>query len=269
MGKATMKQSWGTRLWRWTIIFLVSLYLLVPLYAMLDFSTKHFAMARPGRTLESWKAITTQPDLFPAIVRSLTTAGIVMALILFLIVPTAIWVHLKLPKLRRAFELICLLPLAIPAIVIVVGIAPLYRWISIHLTESPITLFGVYTMLILPYTYRSLSASLDSVDIHTLAEAAQTLGANTSRIIFGIIMPTIKTGIINGSFIAIALVLGEYTISNILNYKTFQVVIAQIGRSNGNVAVAVSVASLLFVLFILLLIPTKKRHRAVLDVDVA
>ncbi|CAB4727073.1 unannotated protein [freshwater metagenome] len=124
-------------------------------------------------------------------------------------------------------------------------------------------------MLILPYTYRSLSAALDAVDIHTLAEAATTLGASISRVIFGIIMPTIKTGIVNGSFIAIALVLGEYTISNILNFKTFQVVIAQIGRQNGNVAVAVSLASLLFVIFLLLIIPTKKRQGAVLDVDVA
>jgi putative spermidine/putrescine transport system permease protein len=124
-------------------------------------------------------------------------------------------------------------------------------------------------MLILPYTYRSLSAALDSVDIHTLAEAATTLGASISRVIFGIIMPTIKTGIINGSFIAIALVLGEFTISNILNFKTFQVVIAQIGRTDGQVAVAVSVASLLFVLVLLLLIPNKKRQGAVLDVDIA
>ena len=68
------------------------------------------------------------------------------------------------------FELLCLLPLAIPAIVIVVGIAPLYRWISIHLTESPISLAGVYSMLILPYTYRSLSAALDAVDVENYLE---------------------------------------------------------------------------------------------------
>jgi len=82
-------------------------------------------------------------------------------------------------------------------------------------------------------------------------------------------MPTIKTGIVNGSFIAIALVLGEYTISNILNFKTFQVVIAQIGRNSGTVAVAVSLASLLFVILLLLIIPTKKRQGTVLDVDIA
>jgi putative spermidine/putrescine transport system permease protein len=262
-----MKQKLPVRIWRWMIIGFVGTYLIVPLYSMYDFSTKPFGFQDKGRTFRAWKIIPGQPDLIAAISRSLITAAIVMALILFLIVPTAIWVHLKLPALRRPFELLCLLPLAIPAIVIVVGIAPLYRWISIHLTESPITLSGVYSMLILPYTYRSLSAALDAVEIHTLAEAARTLGADTRRVIFGIIMPTIKTGIVNGSFIAIALVLGEYTISNILNYKTFQVVIAQICRTNGNVAVAVSLASILFVLVLLLLIPTKKRRSAVLDVD--
>lgn len=262
-----MKRTWKVQLWRRIIIATVGLYLVVPLYSMFDFSTKPFALGKQGRSFAAWKVIPSQPDLALAIFRSLIMAAIVMALILFLIVPTVVWVHLKLPLLRRPLELVCLIPLAIPAIVIVVGIAPLYRWISINLTESPITLSGVYSMLILPYTYRSLSASLDAVDIHTLAEAARTLGASTFRMMSGVIMPTIRTGILNGSFIAIALVLGEYTISNILNYKTFQVVIAQIGRSNGSVAVAVSLASILFVLVLLLIFPTKKRRTEILDVD--
>ena len=254
-------------LFRSFVILFVGMYLLLPLYSMADFSTKPFAFFQKGRTFDAWKVIPSQPDLTIAIVRSLLSALIVVALILILIIPTVVWVHLKLPKLKRMIELICLIPLAIPAIVIVVGIAPLYRWISIHLTESPVTLSMVYSMLILPYTYRSLSAALDASDIHTLAEAARTLGASTSRMMVGVIMPTLRTGILNGSFIAIALVLGEFTISNLLNYKTFQVVIAQIGRTNGNVAVAVSLASLLFVMVLLLVIPQKKRQKAVLDVD--
>lgn len=262
-----MKRTWKVKLWRFVVILIVGMYLLLPLYSMADFSTKPFAFFQKGRTFDAWKVIPSQPDLTIAIVRSLLSAVIVVALILILIIPTVVWVHLKLPKLKRIIELICLIPLAIPAIVIVVGIAPLYRWISIHLTESPVTLSMVYSMLILPYTYRSLSAALDASDIHTLAEAARTLGASTSRMMVGVIMPTLRTGILNGSFIAIALVLGEFTISNLLNYKTFQVVIAQIGRTNGNVAVAVSLASLLFVMVLLLVIPQKKRQKAVLDVD--
>jgi putative spermidine/putrescine transport system permease protein len=269
MGIITMKKNWKVRLWRYFIILVVGAYLLLPLYSMLDFSTKPFAFFQKGRTLEAWKVIPSQPDLAISIIRSLISAGIVMFLILFLIVPTVVWVHLKLPKLKRVVELVCLIPLAIPGIVIVVGIAPLYRWISINISESPISLSLVYSMLILPYTYRSLSAALDAADIHTLAEAARTLGASTFRMMAGVIMPTLRTGILNGSFIAIALVLGEYTISNLLNYKTFQVVIAQIGRTNGNVAVAVSLASIIFVLVLLLIIPQKKLQKEVLDVDLA
>lgn len=263
-----MRRGWKVKTWRFLIVVFVSMYLLVPLYSMLDFSTKPFGLLRKGRNLASWAVIPKQPDLTIAITRSLLMAVIVMFLILVLIVPTVVWVHLKLPKLKRLTELICLMPLAIPAIVIVVGIAPLYRWIAIHVTESPVSLSLVYSMLILPYTYRSLSAALDASDIHTLSEAARTLGASTTRMMTGIIMPTLRTGILNGSFIAIALVLGEYTISNLLNYKTFQVVIAQLGQSDGQVAVAVSFASILFVFILLLLIPPKKRQSAVLDVDV-
>ena len=264
-----MKRTWKVKLWRASIILIVGSYLILPLYSMFDFSTKPFAFFQKGRTLDAWKVIPSQPDLTIAVLRSMVSAAIVMFLILVLIVPTVVWVHLKLPKLKRIVELICLIPLAIPAIVIVVGIAPLYRWIAINITESPITLSLVYSMLILPYTYRSLSAALDAADIHTLAEAARTLGASTARMMTGVIMPTLRTGILNGSFIAIALVLGEFTISNLLNYKTFQVVIAQIGRTSGNVAVAVSLASILFVLILLLAIPQKKRQKEVLDVDVA
>ena len=264
-----MKRNMRLRIWKSAIIAVVSIYLLVPLYSMLDFSTKPFGILHKGRNLASWAVIPKQPDITIALTRSMIMAVIVMFLILVLIVPTVVWVHLKLPKLKRVIELICLMPLAIPAIVIVVGIAPLYRYIAIHITESPISLSLVYSMLILPYTYRSLSAALDASDIHTLSEAARTLGASTTRMMTGIIMPTLRTGILNGSFIAIALVLGEYTISNLLNYKTFQVVIAQLGQSDGQVAVAVSFASLLFVFILLLLIPQKKRQKAVLDVDVA
>ena len=52
---------------------------------------------------------------------------------LLLLVPTMVWTFLRVPRMRRVVEFLCLLPLAIPAIVIVVGIAPIYRSIGQHL----------------------------------------------------------------------------------------------------------------------------------------
>lgn len=261
-----MKLGIPSRIFKYFIIFATTLYLAGPLYGMLDFSTKPLGN-EGGRSLRAWRAIGDQEDLISSISVSFFIALIVMALLFLLVVPTVIWVHLRLPKLRRPLELICLLPLAIPGIVIVVGIAPLYRWISIHITESPISLAGVYAMLILPYTYRSLSASLALVDIATLAEAARTLGASTMRTIFGIVMPTIRSGIMSGVVISLALVLGEFTISSLLSYDTLQVVIYLLGREDGKIAVSVSLAALIFVFAILFAIPTTKRQKSVLDAD--
>ncbi|MDP1712938.1 MAG: ABC transporter permease subunit [Candidatus Nanopelagicaceae bacterium] len=251
-------------LWRRAIMLVVSFYLLLPLIAMLDFSTK---VGRNMRGLYAWRAILHQPDLVSAIITSLELALIVVGLVLFVVVPTVVWVHLKLPKLRRTLELVCLLPLAIPGIVLVVGVAEIYRWISIHLTESPLTLATVYAMLVLPYTYRSLSAALNAVDVHTLAEAARTLGASTFRMLFGVVVPTIRAGVMSGAVISIALVLGEFTISSLLNYKTMQVQIVLLGQSDASIAVAVSLASLLFVFLLLVIIPTSKRVAKILDSD--
>ena len=264
-----MNQPMRVRLLRWLVISLVGMYLLIPIAAMVDFSTKPYGGGNQGRTLRAWKVIPQTKNLMEAISLSISLAVIVIAAIFVLVVPTIIWVHLKLPRLKRVVETICLIPLAIPAIVIVVGIAPLYRFISMHITESPLSLAGVYSMLVLPYTYRSLSSALDTTDIVTLYEAAKTLGSGTSRLMAQVIMPTIRSGIMNGAVIAIALVLGEFTISSLLNFENLQVTVFRLGRSDGNVAVAVSIASLLFVLFLLLIIPTTKRQKQVLDVDVA
>jgi putative spermidine/putrescine transport system permease protein len=261
------KRGPAANIWRWSILIAVASYLLLPIASMVDFSTK---IGRGKRGLYAWKAIPSQPDLLSSVVTSLTLAVIVMALLIFLVVPTVIWVHLKLPKLRRPIELICLLPLAIPGIVLVVGIAPLYNWISIHITESPLTLSAAYSILILPYSYRSLSAAMNSADIHTLAEAARTLGASTFRMLFGVIIPTIRAGVMSAAVISIALVLGEYTISSLLNYKTVQVQIQLLGQTDGTIAVAVSLASLFFVFLLLVVIPTTTNHKsAILDVDAA
>ena len=63
--------------------------------------------------------------------------SVVMALVtivfgVLLVVPTAYWVRLKLPLLRPWIEFITLLPLVIPAIVIVFGYIRLYNTSSLR-----------------------------------------------------------------------------------------------------------------------------------------
>jgi putative spermidine/putrescine transport system permease protein len=257
-----VKSRVGSRIrttWRWVILIFVGIYLLLPMVAMLDFSTR----GAPGtRSLQSWTAIPSSPGLVEGIVASLELAVLSVLGTMVLLVPTMVWVHLRVPRLRRTLEVICLLPLTIPAIVLVVGIAPIYAWVTHFLGGSPLTLTFVYMVLVLPFAHRAIDASLRSVDVTTMSEAARTLGASWGRTLIGVIIPNIRVGIMSAAVISIALVLGEFTIASLLNFETMQVVINLIGKRNAGVSVAVSLAALIFAFMLLIALPTSDGMRA-------
>ena len=107
-----------------------------------------------------------------------------------------IWIKLRVRGFSRTFEFLCLLPLTIPAIVLVVGLAPVYNRIQ-HYSLSALQLFWVYVILALPYAYRALASGLDAIDATTLAEAARSLGANWFTVMFRVIAPNMRQGILN------------------------------------------------------------------------
>ena len=68
-------------------------------------------------------------------------------------------------------------------------------------------------------------------------------------------MPSLRTSIVNAAFLCFALVMGEFTIANILLYtKPFPVWLVQLPATSGQVQAATSLLSLLIVEILLLLI---------------
>jgi putative spermidine/putrescine transport system permease protein len=233
---------------RWAILLLIGGYLLLPLVAMAEFSTRgDFG----SRSLDAWAAIIDDPNLTEAIVTTLAIAAFTAAGMLLLLVPTIVWTYLRAPRLKRAVEFLCLLPIAIPAIVLVVGIVPIYSILTRATRGNPLVLVFVDIILVLPFAHRAIDAGVRSIDVATLAEAARSLGASWPRVMFQIIAPNLRGAILAASVISVALVLGEFTISSLLNYDTLQVVLNLIGKRDAFVAVAVSLAALLFA-FVLL-----------------
>jgi putative spermidine/putrescine transport system permease protein len=244
------------------IVFLVfGAFFLVPIGAMFEFSTRGNTESVP-RTLAAWQTIFQTPDLVAAILASLALAVITSLGMLLLLVPTMIWVRLKLPGLSRVVEFLCLLPLTIPGIVLVAGLAPEYRWMSINVSESILTLAFVYLVLVLPYAYRTLYAGLAAIDVKTLSEAARSLGAGWPTVMGRIIVPNMRTALLNASLLSFAVVLGEFTVANLLNYVNLQVAIALLGRANAGVSIAVAVASIMFAFFLLVVLSFVGRPRA-------
>jgi len=235
-------------------------FFVVPIYAMFEFSTRGIGENAP-RTLANWQAIGTYPDMVAGIVNSLELAAITSIAILVVLVPTMVWVRLRLPRLRRVIELISLLPLTIPAIVLVVGFWPMYQWLGNNFSDSILTLSFAYAILVLPYAYRALDAGLAAIDVKTLSEAARSLGAGWPTVIWRVIVPNISSALLNAALLSVALVLGEYTIANNLLYPNLQVSLVSLGRTNAGVSIAVAVASLLFAFALLIAISFVGRPR--------
>ena len=235
------------------VIFLfAAVFFLVPIGAMFEFSTRGNGVTAP-RTLSSWAAIPSTPELATAISASLELAAITSIMMLALLLPTMVWVRLRLPRLNRIIEFICLMPLTVPAIALVVGIKPLYIWISLNFTDSILALAFGYLILVLPYAYRSLDAGLAAIDIKTLTEAARSLGAGWGTVMLRVVVPNMPSAILNASLLSASLVLGEYTFANLLNYENLQVAIQYVSLVSAGTSIAVAVASLLFA-FVLLMI---------------
>jgi putative spermidine/putrescine transport system permease protein len=248
------------QVFRVVIFVTTALFFLVPIAAMLEFSTRGNDVNSP-RTLDAWTRIPSTPELADAIMVSLELAVITSLMMLVLVLPTMVWVRLRLPRLNRVVEFICLMPLTVPAIALVVGIKPIYIWISLNFTDSILALSFAYLVLVLPYAYRALDAGLGALDLKTLTEAARSLGAGWATVMLRVVVPNMRSAILNASLLSVALVLGEYTFANLMNYENLQVAIQFVSLVDANTSIAVAVAALLFAFVILIVLSFVGRGR--------
>ncbi len=262
--------SRSSRRRRWSVVRIVllalfGLFFLVPLGTLVEFSTRGIGLDAP-RSLKAWRTIGQYPELLSAIWASLELAVLTSVISVALLLPTMIWVRLRVPRLSRIIEFLCLLPLTIPAIVLVVGWAPLYRWVTYlspgALKASPLSLVFAYIVLVLPYLYRSLDTGLAAIDVQTLAEAARSLGAGWGTVMLRVIVPNMRSAVLNAQVLAVALVLGEFTVASLLNFVNVQVAMNQVGQANARVAYAVASAGLLLTFLLLLVISVAGRSRS-------
>jgi putative spermidine/putrescine transport system permease protein len=224
----------------WFWLFLGLFYFFVPLISTLEFSLR---MLKGRYTLEAYRVAFQDPRFYTSFGYSLLWAIVTMAISLLLVVPTAYWVQLRLPKLRPFVEFVTLMPFVVPAVVLIFGLIRLYGRPPLMLTTTPAALIVGYVVLSLPYMYRSVDSGLRAVDIRTLTEAAQSLGANWLTIIKDVILPNLRVALLSGMFLTFAIVMGEFTFASLLSWPAFGPYIEEIGSMRAYTPQAVSVMS--------------------------
>jgi putative spermidine/putrescine transport system permease protein len=239
---ARRRRVGGSRIFSWAIFIIGVLYFLVPLYATLEFSL------RTKVPFAAYNNVLFKDKNFAGSLLYSGVIGVVTIIVsLLIIVPTAYWVRLRLPRLRPYVEFVTLLPFVIPPLILVFGLLRAYSTGPVPLTGSELglnaLLVAAYTVLSFPYMYRSVDSGLQAIDIRTLTEAAQSMGAGWGRILLTVIFPNIRVALLSGSFLTLAIVIGEYTIASFLVRPAFGPYLALLGRDKAFEPAAVSIIS--------------------------
>ncbi len=228
--------------WAWLWIVMGCLYFLLPLVATFLFSLR---ARKEALSLAAYTHILSDPQFLKTFTFSLEMAGVTIIAGLALIIPTAIWVHLKLPKARTLIETFALLPFVIPPIVLVFGLIRTYSRPPLAIVTSPVLLVAGYVVLSFPYMYRSIDSGLRAINLRGLTEAAQSLGAQWWFTLFRVVLPNLRAALLSAAFLTFSIVIGELTVAVMLAWPAFGPYMALVGRNYAYEPAALSVVSFL------------------------
>ena len=235
------------RIWRVTILLLAAIYFLGPLAASIRFS-----LIQPNGKdgFGNYAQVFHDQVLANSLWTSLELAGLTTAIMLVLMVPTVVWVRLRLPRVALLVETVSVLPIVIPPIVMGAGLAELQLHAgsgldNVLFASSLTALTPFYVILALPFAYRSLDVGVRAIDLRTLVDAGRSLGASWFTLITRVIVPNMRTAVLTAVSLTVALVLAEVVIAGTLLYDTYPVELVNQSQEQVGLAVALSVISLL------------------------
>jgi putative spermidine/putrescine transport system permease protein len=227
--------------WRWVILLVAGVYFLLPLFAALRFAG-----------LKGFGDVFTTPGFIPSLWLSVRLAAVTWLITMVLMVPTTIYVHLRMPGVRRLLETITILPIVIPPVVLIIGVLQV---MPLALRSTVWMLALEYVVLAMPFAYRALDAGLRAIDVKTLTEASGSLGAGWLTTLWRVLLPNLRTAVLSGTILIVALVLGEFTMASLDLQQTFPVWIVLFDQENAQISVAASIFAL-FVTWIFLMLIT-------------
>ncbi len=213
----------ATRIWAWVVFILGALYFLVPLFATLRFS---LMMRRGELSFDAYASVFSDPAFRATLGYSFAIGIVAIVVGVLVVVPAVYYIRLRLAWLRPFVEFLTLLPLIIPALILVYGYIRLYNSSSIipftgSAIGTDILLVFAYVTLALPYMYRAVDTGMRTINIRVLTEAAQIMGASQLTIIGHVILPNIIVAVVSGAFLTFAIVIGEFTIASLLSRPAF------------------------------------------------
>lgn len=148
---------------------------------------------------------------------------------------------------RAVLEAFFLSPLIVPGIVI--GIAVLVAMAALSFGNAPLRLLIGHTVIVLPYTIRTVLASLARMD-PALEEAGAVFGASRSQVLMYITLPQLRGSIFAGAILSFILSFDDVSVSLFLSSaqtSTLPIAILSYMQYNFDPSIAAISATLILV----------------------
>jgi iron(III) transport system permease protein len=191
---------------------------------LLSVTDRWFLTILPERyTMEHLAAVLDAPATYNSIVNSLRYAGLSTAIDIAL-GSLAAWLIIRArAPLRNALDGLCMLPLAVPGLILAAGYVSITvpgSWLeSIGPTRNPFVLLVIaYSVRRLPFVVRGVSAGLQQVP-ESLEQAARNLGASKLRTAWKITVPLILANVIAAGVLTFSFAMLEVSDSLVLAQK--------------------------------------------------
>ena len=245
VGGVTIRPSRATQI---VLLSVIGAVFSLPILGMIEFTLR--GGLEGGYNFDHWVKVFSggldasySRPLWTGVGNSLLLAALTVLISFVVLVPTMVLVQLRFPRLRRVLEFVCLIPLTIPAIVIVVGLAPVFSVMARMFGSGVWSLAFAYGIIVLPFAYRAIQSNLAfanprqagtivAIDLVTLTEAARSLGASWVSTMWTVVLPNLRRGLLAAAFITIAVVLGEFTIASLLNRPNLQTALLLVSKAD-------------------------------------
>ena len=248
---------------------LMLLFLYLPIFVLIVFSFNDTKLRGvwAGFTTHWYVDLFSDPVILKSLYVTLIVAVISTAVATIVGTISAIGIRAFSKKTQHVILNINYLPVLNPDIVTAVALMSLYGFLAME--QGLLTMILSHIVFCLPYVIISVLPKLDQLD-KNIVEAAFDLGAKPHEVLYHVLIPQIKPGIVTGALLAFTLSIDDFIISFFTTgqgVSNLSITLYSMAKAGINPSMN-AISTILFVVVMILLLVLNRRDVDIIDLEV-
>jgi putative spermidine/putrescine transport system permease protein len=155
-------------------------------------------------------------------------------------------------RMARVFEELLTLPVAVPGLATALALILAYGQVSGFRQSFAFILVG-HMVFTLPFMVRTVSSAFQRPELHSLEEAARSLGAGFMQRFMGVLLPAVLPAIVAACLMVFTLSVGEFNLTWMLHTPLTRTL--PVGLADSYASMRLEVGSAYTLVFLLVILP--------------